>query len=378
MLYAFLAVPLFASPSEGISVQSFYQLMNSPEYEAIQWAKNNTPANALFLTDAQYGWWFSGFALRPTISAVEPQYLTNYREFEPATIANRLLDTDYLVDNGLIQVREDGGYTARHNPKFNDSYFPYAFFNFNNNEITVTLRDQNGKVQTPDLSQMPVIDQHMENDSKYASIYVTRGNDLLNFTEKTTVYQGKLFSRVDFTVTANTQGISFDTVRFLLHTKGFYVPGENDTDTTLAFVDVYYKVVGQIIFTQGQPETKVFTVENPSALEMTYNLDGNASAELNFYAGVYEYNANPDPKLTKQQQIGFYQNLMTNHTESYQDVISDLPLDVFDYHQAIEAQGVSYIAVRDSEQFPRFGKDPFFSLVFINDKVAIFQVHNAT
>jgi hypothetical protein len=35
---------------------------------------------------------------------------------------------------------------------------------------------------------------------------------------------------------------------------------------------------------------------------------------------------------------------------------------------------ISYIACRDSEIIPKFSKDPTFSLVFINNDVAIFMV----
>ncbi len=381
VLYVFLEVPIFATPSQGIAVQSFYQLMDNPGYQAIQWARSNTPPNAVFLTDAQYGWWFGGFALRPTISAVEPQYLTNAREFEPAKIARYVLDTDFLVDNGLIQVREDGGYIARHNPEFlvklNDTYFPYGFFNFNNGEITVTFRDAEGNVQTPDLSQIPVTDQHIENGSDYASIYVTRANQFFNFTEKTTLYQGMNFANMTITIASNSTDVTFDTVRFLLHTKGIYVPGENQS--SLAFFDTNMKVAGQLIFTEGQPETKVFTAENPSSMEMVYNLNGKSSGELNFYAGVYQYASNPSSELPVAQQTAQYQELVINHTRTYLDTVSGLPpLDVFEYRQALTAQNISYAVVRDSEQIPRFSKDPEFSLVFINNEVAIFQVHKAT
>jgi hypothetical protein len=380
LLYAFLAVPMFAAPSQGITVQSFYQLMNQPEYEAIQWAKNNTPTNAVFLTDAQYGWWFGGFAQRPTISAVEPQYLTNSREVEPAKVASIVLDTDYLVDNGLIQVREDGGYIARHNPEFlaklNNSYFPYGFFNFNNNEITITYRDADGKVYMTDLAKVPVTDQHLENSSEYATIYVTHTNQFFNFTQETTIYQGINFANTTLLLSANSPDITFDSVRLLLHTKGLYVQGQNQS--SLAFFDTNMKVAGQLIFTQGQPTTKVFTVENPSSLEMVYNMNGNALGEMGFYAGVYQYAENPKPDTPQEQQSAYFQAIVTSHTQTYLDKLSDAPLDVFDYRQALIEQNVSYVAVRDSEQFPRFAKDPAFSLVFINNEVAIFQVHKAT
>jgi hypothetical protein len=382
VLYTFLSVPIFASPSRGIDLQSFYQLMTQPRYEAIQWVQSHTSANAVFLTDAQYGWWFSGFAQRPTISAVEPQYLTNSREFEPAKAARYMLDTDYLVDNGLIQVREDGGYLARHNPGFlailngSNQYFPYGFNHLSNGEKTVTFRDADGNVQMVDLSQVPVTDQHIENSSEYASIYVTRANQFFNFTEKTTVNQGMNFVNVTVNVASNSLDVTFDSVRFLLHTKGTYVTEENLN--SVGFIDYYAKVIGQLIFTEQKPTTKLFTVEYPSCLEMTYNLDGKHVAELNFYAGIYQYEANPSDTLTKDQKIAYFQEILSNHSQTYMVKVSSLQLDVFDYHKALASLNVSYVVVRDSEQVPRFAKDPAFSLVFINYEVAIFQVHKAT
>ncbi len=377
LLYAFLAVPVFVVPSKGIEVQSFYQVMNPPEYEAMQWAQKNTPANSLFVTDALYGWWFSGFAQRPTISAVEPQYLTNIREFEPAKVALSILDTDYIVDNGLIQIREDGGYIARHNPiflaKLDNSYFPYPFFHFNNGGITITLRDANGNVQIIDLSKVPVTDQHIENNTDQASIYVTRGNQLFNFTQKTTVYNGFRFVNMTETIESTDPAVTLDTVRFILHTKGISVQGENDS--VVGFMDTNMKVMGQLLFTKEQPQNKVITEENPAALEMTYILDGKSNAELKFSVGVYQFKAeNLTANSPTKSWLEYGQELLAKNTKPYMNKVPDLQLDVFNYQQALIDQKVSYVAVRDSDSIPRFAKDRLFSLVFINNEVAIFQV----
>jgi len=58
--------------------------------------------------------------------------------------------------------------------------------------------------------------------------------------------------------------------------------------------------------------------------------------------------------------------------------ILDLPIEVFSYDTAIIDWNVSYIAVRDSDLLLKFSNDPIFSLVFINDEVAIFKVNNAS
>jgi hypothetical protein len=213
LLFSFLFVPFFLTPFQGATIQSFYQVMNDPRYEAIQWARQNTPVGSVFVSDALYGWWFSGFAQRPTLSAVDPQYLTLAREFEPAKAAKSLLDTDYLIDNGLIQVREDGGYIGRHNPMFlaklNWTYFPYPFFHFNNGETTVFSR-KDSDVESFDLTELQVKEMRIENNSDYASILVSKGNNVFNYTQQTTVYRGVRFVNMSITVESSVDGVALD------------------------------------------------------------------------------------------------------------------------------------------------------------------------
>ncbi len=376
ILYVFLSVPLFAAPVGGVGLQTFYQVMNQPLYDGIQWAKANTPTNSVFVADAEYGWWFSGFAERPTIAAVEPEYLTNVREFQPATMASEVLDTDFLIDNGLIQVREDGGYIGRHNPdiyaKLPNSYYPYGFFNFDNSEITLTFRDQNGNVQIMDLSQVPVTNQYMENSSESASIFVTRANQYFAFTEEVTVSRGVSFANLTETLTSTSPGITFDTLKLLLYTTGMYIGGENAN--TIAFFATWSNVAGQLIFTQGQPMTDGSNFNSPGTLGLTYNLNAASSAQLSLSASAYAYPPIPSSDSSQQQQLSYYQSIISSHANTYLNTISNAPLDVFNYLQALAQYNVSYIVLRDLGQMPRFVNDPNFSLVFINDDVAIFKV----
>src|SRR5208337_4981901 len=62
-LFVFLVVllfnlPIFLTPWEGHQIQSFYQVMDNPLYQAMQWANKNTPPGSVFASDAEYGWWF--------------------------------------------------------------------------------------------------------------------------------------------------------------------------------------------------------------------------------------------------------------------------------------------------------------------------------
>jgi len=371
MLIIFLQLPtVFVTPSAGLVMQSQQQVMNQPGYDAIQWIKQNTPANSVFVADALYGWWLGGFAQRPTVSAVDPIYITNSREFEPALLATRLLDTDYLVDNGLIQIKEDGGYTTNHNPEFlaklSNSYYPFPFLNFNNSQTTITYR-KSGQVNMVKLSELPVKEMHLENTSTFATISVMRGNELLNFTQKATVYQGVRFVNMIENISSDNPMVSFDNVSLTLQTRGNLV---FENSASIGLVDPYVNVAGQLIFNET-PST--VTQDSTSPLKIIYNLGAQSKTEFNFYVAVFEY---PSLVLSSATKTGLNE-LFMNNTKSYADKVEEFPLDVFDYHQAIVNLNASYIAIRDYTQISRFAKDPMFSLLFVNREVDIFQIHKS-
>jgi hypothetical protein len=379
LLILFWAVPIFVTPFQGINVQSFYQTMNAPRYEAIQWARLNTPASSVFVSDAYYGWWFSGFAERPTLSAVDPQYLALAREFAPAQIAKNLLDTNYVVDNGLIQVRADGGYIGRHNPNFlaklNWTYFPYSFLNFNSSKTKIQYRIGDSP-QFSYLDQLPVKEMRIENDTEHATIILTKGNDFFDYTQLTTVYQGVRFVDLSITVETTIEGVSLDWIQFFVDSKGKVIqPMRNDT---VGLLDVGVKALGQIIFNQEQPNVEIVNDEHPCILELLYNLQGKSKGGIQISATAYSVTDDPqyyqDPAVTADEM----NKIITLNLSSYKKQISNLPLDVFNYQKAMTTWNISYIACRDSEVMPKFVNDPAFNLVFINDEVAIFMVKSSS
>ena len=369
LLTCLFALPIFLTPWQGVTIQSFYQVMNNPGYQAIEWAKQNTPVGSVFVSDALYGWWLGGFAQRPTLSAVDPQYLTVARELAPAKAAKNLLDTDYMIDNGYIQVREDGGYTGRHNPMFladlNWTYFPYSFFQFNNSEIMLLSR--NGEsVQSTDITQIPVTNMQLVGaQTDNPSIIVNKGNSEFNYSEILTVSKGVTFANMTIVIQSNAQNVSLDWINFILNSQGkFQQPNGN----TIAMLDVGMKECGQLIFVENQPQVLSLNSENPCVTELSYNLQGQSTAEIQILVGIYQVS---ETDIENQASLN---KTLTGNVQNAQTPTISLPMDTFDYQTAMQQYSVSYIANRDFELNPKFADDPAFSLVFINNEVAIFKV----
>jgi len=379
LLFLFFQVQLLVTPWEGERVQSFYQVMTNPGYDAIQWIRNNTPVGSRFASDALYGWWLGGFAQRPTLSAVDPQYLANSDEAQPAAAARNLLDSDYVIDNGLIQVREDGGYIDRHNPMFlgklNWTYFPYPFLNFDNGDATITL-GYDGDVKFFDLTQLSVIDMKLENDSNQAKVYVVKGNGFLNLTQILTVYKNRQFVNMSITIDSALDGVSLLSFDSILHIRGELI---NRTDSVGLF-ELGSKVLGQIIYAENRPEkVNLITPENPSGLEFVYNLQNGSSTEIQLFLSAFSVSDNPDLyKNVLTWENPYLNQLLYNNTQTYLTIPPSLTrsydLDVFDYKKALNDWNISYIACRDFAVFPKFANDPAFSRVFINEEVSVFKV----
>ncbi|HUU89392.1 MAG TPA: hypothetical protein VMX17_16790 [Candidatus Glassbacteria bacterium] len=382
LIISFLTIPIFLTPFQGRTIQSFYQVMSDPGYDAILWAKQYTPNGSLFVSDALYGWWFSGFAQRPTLSAVDPQFLTLAREFEPAQIANNLLDTDYVIDNGLIQIREDGGYLDRHNPiflaKLNWTYFPYPFFHFSNDKAAVQLDLGNNSYKTFELSDLPVLEMSIANDSTQAHISVKKGNYYFNYSQTLTVYEGEKFVNMTISIDTENDFISIIDVNYILQSKGELVQSEN----TIGFIDEGAKVLGQLIFSESNLPV-INELEN-FGMNLFYEI-GNSKVDLQLLISVfsitddlvfYQTAENRDLLI---KEILDSNLILTSNPDLFSGnkELTDLPIEVFSYSDAIVDWSISYIACRDSALLPKFVKDPGFSLVFINDEVAIFKVNSS-
>jgi hypothetical protein len=377
LLFSFVFIPVFMTPFQNVgeTIQSFYQVMDNPGWEAMQWAKQNTPANSVFVSDALYGWWFGGFAQRPTLSAVDPQYITSAREVSPAKNATYILDTDYLIDNNLVQVREDGGYIARHNPEIladlNWTYFPYSFFNFDSSQNEIKY-EVNGNLESVFLNQLAVKEVHFESASDHKTIVVSRGNEFFNYTQSTTVYKGLLFVNLTSVLDSTVPGVSFDWVNIDVQSKGTQLV--YDDKRTVALVDVGVKTFGQLIFASNQPIVTT-KVENPLLIDLEYNLQGRSYGQIQISASAYSADNNPDIYRDSASVQTFFTSIIAANLKSNQIPVPTDFREWFDYRLELQRNNISYIACRNAELDVKFRGDPAFSLVFINSEVAIFKVN---
>jgi hypothetical protein len=226
------------------------------------------------------------------------------------------------------------------------------------------------------LDTLPVKEMSMENDMQHGSIKVTRGNDYFNYTQQTIVYKGQRFVDIITTIESTTPGVSLDRLIIDAQSKvNQTIPYASNR--TLGLFDEPMKVFAQLIFKENQPAIPVI-LENGTQhrVHLDYNLTGKPNAKIQISASAYSVSddlniySNPSTKNT------FLGNQMTNNLNPNQN--SDYTKDweqVFDYKTEMQAYNVSYIACRNPEMFPKFLKDPSFSLVFINSEVAIFKVN---
>jgi hypothetical protein len=246
-------------------------------------------------------------------------------------------------------------------------------------ETTISLLNGNA-VEFACLNQLQVREMKLESASDQARITITKGNTLLTFTQTLTVYKDRKFVNVTLTAESTAEEVSLVSLDSILHIRG-EIP-VNRTDTYGIF-EVGSKVLGQLIYAVGSPIiVNTITSENPSGLELVYDLHGGSAAEIQMFVSVFSVSDEPALYQNEQTAANYVNGVLSENLATYlatdQDVVSGKrapeEISVFDYRKALADWNVSYIAVRDPEIIPKFALDPAFSLLFINDEVAIFLV----
>ena len=363
-----LLTPLFSLPNTGVSQANYFQVMNPTEYQAIQWVKANTTVGSVLVADAEFGWWLSGFGQRPTLSAVDPQYLILNHEIGPANVATNLLAADYIVNNGLIDVEQTGAYANGNIQQvlavLNSSYVHSPVFTLNDSQISLLYR-KNNLPQELNLTTFTQTRTTVQTNADEASFIVTRENQLLTIIEEITIYKGVSFAQISFSLHSNSECVNFDWLQLPFQARGFPVQYGN----SIGIIDNMLHEVNQIVFPQGELGNDVIMQQNPDSYQLTYNLQGNNTSTISFFVGLSQFK--PE---NENDQTSYWNSLIENGSSNYLEKISNSPLNCFDYQAAIQQYDISYIVLRNFDSIARFSDDPMFALVFKNDQVTIFKV----
>jgi hypothetical protein len=365
LLVVYLSLPLWITPMQALVKTDFYTTIKNPEANTMEWIQQRTPNSAILVSDHLYGWWLSGVAERSTLSAVSPEFLLYPYEITVGKSALMLLDTDYYFDNGLIQIREDGGYIARHNPSFaikiREGYSRYLF-HFNEGEATVFFQQAHVR-GTVNLSELNMTEARwISRDENSAVLTITRENNLFEVEKTLEVHRGVRFAELSYEIKTRDNETSIDWVRFVLHIiEGNVVSNQY----MLGLYDPYGKVCGQVIFKENYPEVKMYTSERLSSVEFLYTNKEDSSIEIKFFVGVFDAE-----KMTYQEVLEAYDKFLLNP----QQITTNLPVTTWDYLEMIKSYNVSYVICRAQDIYPKFSNDPNFQVVYDNVEVAIFKV----
>ena len=134
------------------------------------------------------------------------------------------------------------------------------------------------------------------------------------------------------TIESIDPAVTFDGVSFIVPTKGSFVQNANGS------------MVGEFDKYEGSGSNNIHRkpARNHSGLDgyliMDYNLAAKTAANMSFSVGLYQFKL-LDSKLTayspEEDLNEFYMKLLDENMQTYITPVSTLPLDVFDYRQAI-------------------------------------------
>jgi hypothetical protein len=351
-------------PHEGMKEADVYSTIQQPEAATIEWIKNNTPADSVLVADHLYGWWLSGIAERPTLSAAGLEFLIYSNEREVAKNAQLLLDTDYYIDNGLIQVRDDGPYVSRHNPEVSiETWSGEAFALFQFNETRLEYNQEN--VTLPDMTIAENTIAEYENSTVLLTIRYE--NELFTVRKTLQVRQGVRFAELSYEIETKTVQANGFEVEFSLPTAATHNLTVDDPSKAkqIGAYNSYHKVAGQVIFSELYPQVEVDQSATNCA-EIIYNSQS-SSMNIKMFVGVFDAENLSYPEGVTEM----YEKVAGNPLEK---VPSDDELSIWKYTDMIEEFDVSYVVCRDQYVYMKFAKDPNFQLVFNCGNVAIFQV----
>lgn len=348
-------------PQEGLKEANTYSTIQQPEATALEWLQKNIPQESVIAADHLYGWWLSGIGKRPTLSAAELQFLLYSHEIQAAKNAQLLLDTNYYVNNGLIQIKDDGSYISRHNPEVSIqtcSGEPFSLFEFNQTQLVhnqTSVHFSNMKITENTIHQFDNftvrLNQSYENErfiiKKTLQVqpsvrFIEIGYEIKTKTAQTTDFEVKL--------SVNTQAN---------HNLTLINPSQ---EKQIMAYDSSHNVAGQIIFSEPYPKIDLIHKNG----EISYNSQ-NQSLTIKMLVGVFETEKISFPE----EGTDLFEKNSDNPLAKF---LSSNEVTFWEYTNMIEEFNVTHVVCRDQTVTMKFAKDPHFQQVFHCGNVTIFQI----
>ena len=374
ILFIFIMVSLWSIfPSEAMHRVDWYTTIQRPEASTIEWIRNNTPEDSVLVADHLYGWWLSGVSERTTLSAADLEFLIYAHEVEVAKAAQLLLDTNYFIDNGLIQVRNDGPHLLRRSPEFSietwDGKVISLFcFQDNGTKMAYEWTNENGTKTSREilLANMKIVEPTVlvanENSAKMTTAY----EDEFSTVKKTvTVQQGVRFAEVSYDIQVKSYGTNLFNIWLPIYTE----KGNVTIDSSLSkfgFYDPDNRMCGEVIFEEPLPAEINRIEKDANRFLMLFRQPWEHHINIEMLVGVFDAQnlSYPDQVNTKYDEFA----------DSPLEVVSSEPLFAWHYKEMLKEYDVTFLVCREKYLYDRLLEDPKFRKTFTGGEVSVFQV----
>ena len=367
-IFVFITASLWSIyPKDAMDRANYYTAVKQPEVTTLHWIALNTPEDSVLVADHLLGWWLSGISQRPTLSAAGLEFLIYSHELEVAQAAHRILDTNYQIYNGFVQINEDGPYQSRHNPEF--SYEKWAGESFGlihfENDLTTLCYDQKNIT----LTQMQVTQHTLTCDENLAVLSTTYENQEFTVTKTVQLQKGAQSAELTYDIQSNQiDGFDFYVTMNTTADKPLFT---NDTLTTtrIAVFNWFEQVGGQAVL-EPIPQDITFPV-NTTDCQIKYPAQ-NSSLKVKMLVSVFDL------------QNKYYADEFSDFLDEKADELlgvnkdSEESVTVWKYTDMLEDFDVSYVVCRDESVYMKFAQDPHYRLVLNCGHVAVFEVTNET
>jgi hypothetical protein len=370
-LFAFIVVsPWSIFPDEAIERVNFYTTLYKPEATAMEWIQNRTPESSVFVADHLYGWWLSGVGKRTTLSAASSEFLLYSHEVEVAKSAQLLFDTNYYFDNGLIQIRDNGGYVSEKDIEFSielgsGESFP-IFYSKEEGVVFWYVIYSNGRevngirtVAEMEMVGTPVITK----DENSVTLRVQYEDELFAVNRTLILKRGERFAELSYDIEVK----DFQTNLYQVWLNLYVGEGNMTYNEPISWYGLYYgnQMCGQVIFPRDLP-SQIKHIEKDPRVETLFVYQRPRTLNIKTLIGVFDAQGLSWPDEVEEKYFEF---LASPHEQE-----TTAPLSVWNYTEMIKKYDVSYVVCRDQKIYPKFWEDPNFRFVFNSGNVAVFQV----